>query len=235
MSTLLLRLAAPMQSWGVDSKFDIRRTSREPTKSGVVGLLAAALGRSREQPVDDLAALRFGVRTDQQGELLRDFHMAAGEKSYVTTRYYLADAVFLVGLESDDDALLHALDDAVRNPCFPLFLGRRSCPPEGRVSLGIRELPLQEALENEPWLACEWRRGFMDGRLVVTVDAERSTGAARMRDVPISFSQLHRQFGFRQASRSMTRDMNAGSAGAAEPTVYPEHDPMEELEGKRCI
>ena len=44
MSTLLLRLAGPMQSWGTDSKFDVRRTGREPSKSGVIGLVAAALG-----------------------------------------------------------------------------------------------------------------------------------------------------------------------------------------------
>ena len=46
MATLLLRLAAPLQSWGADSKFEVRKTNREPTKSGVLGLLAAALGYS---------------------------------------------------------------------------------------------------------------------------------------------------------------------------------------------
>lgn len=44
MATLLLRLAAPLQAWGADSKFETRKTNREPTKSGVIGLLAAALG-----------------------------------------------------------------------------------------------------------------------------------------------------------------------------------------------
>ena len=48
MATLLLRLAAPLQSWGSDSKFETRKTDREPTKSGVVGLLAAALGLRRD-------------------------------------------------------------------------------------------------------------------------------------------------------------------------------------------
>lgn len=48
MATLLLRLAAPLQSWGADSKFETRKTNREPTKSGVIGLLAAALGLRRD-------------------------------------------------------------------------------------------------------------------------------------------------------------------------------------------
>jgi len=43
MPTLLLRLAGPMQSWGLSSRFTIRDTSLEPSKSGVLGLLCAAL------------------------------------------------------------------------------------------------------------------------------------------------------------------------------------------------
>ena len=55
MPTLLMRLAGPMQSWGTGSRFDERDTQLEPSKSGVVGLLCAALGRDRAEPVDDLA------------------------------------------------------------------------------------------------------------------------------------------------------------------------------------
>ena len=128
MSTLLLRLAAPLQAWGINSKFDIRKTEREPSKSGVVGLLAAALGRRRDESLDDLTALTFGIRSDKEGELLKDFHMVLKDKktSYVTTRYYLADAIFLVGLESQDETFLKTLDQALQAPVFPLFLGRRS-------------------------------------------------------------------------------------------------------------
>ena len=66
MSTLLLRLAGPMQSWGTDSKFDVRRTGREPSKSGVIGLVAAALGIARQdrQALQTLNDLRFGVRVE---------------------------------------------------------------------------------------------------------------------------------------------------------------------------
>lgn len=78
MATLLLRLAAPLQSWGADSKFEIRKTNREPTKSGVIGLLAAALGLARDddQALQRLNGLRFAVRVDQEGQLLRDYHTA---------------------------------------------------------------------------------------------------------------------------------------------------------------
>ena len=115
MSTLLLRLAAPLQSWGIDSKFDIRRTGREPSKSGVIGLICAALGikRDDDEMVSQLATLRFGVRVDKEGHFVRDFHMVRSKKgeSYVTNRYYLADAEFLVGFESVDEERVRRPED----------------------------------------------------------------------------------------------------------------------------
>ncbi len=122
MATLLLRLAAPLQSWGSDSKFETRKTGREPTKSGVVGLLAAALGLRRDdtEGLARLNGLRFAVRADQEGSLLVDFHTAKSrDTSYVTYRHYLQDAVFLAGLESGDEALLRELEDALQAPGLP--------------------------------------------------------------------------------------------------------------------
>lgn len=174
MSTLLLRFAAPLQSWGVDAKFDRRGTQRVPTKSGVIGLVAAALGRRRNEDIADLSALRFGVRIEREGTLLRDYHTAKSEKSvYVTHRYYLADAVFLVGLEGDD-ATLTKIERALNQPMFPLFLGRRSCPPEGKLSLGIRlEKTLLEALREEPRPAEQLRQngGVQNAQMRIVSDA----------------------------------------------------------------
>lgn len=215
MSTLLLRFAAPMQAWGADSRFDIRKTNREPTKSGVVGLLAAALGLQRDAPLNELTALRMGVRVDREGVLLRDFHMVHGEKSsYVTTRYYLCDAVFLVGVFSEDEVLMRRLEEAVRCPAFPLFLGRRSCPPEGRVCLGLRAMTLEDALTSEPSLAAHGEFQQPE-RLRMVLEDPR--GTARLRDMPISFSPFDRQYGYR-AAREIWLD---------QPTN--EHDPMREL------
>ena len=153
MATLLLRLAAPLQSWGSDSKFETRKTDREPTKSGVVGLLAAALGLRRDdtEGLARLNGLRFAVRADQEGSLLVDFHTAKSrDTSYVTYRHYLQDAVFLAGLESEDEALLWELEAALRHPVYPLYLGRRSCPPTLPLCLGIRQGSLLDVLRTEP-------------------------------------------------------------------------------------
>ena len=70
MAVLLLRLAAPLQAWGSSSKFIVHSTEREPTKSGVIGMIAAALGIQRNddpQKLVPLTTLRFGVRADKEG------------------------------------------------------------------------------------------------------------------------------------------------------------------------
>lgn len=221
MSTLLLRFAGPLQAWGADSRFDVRRTNREPTKSGVIGLIASALGLRRDAPLDELNRLRFGVRVDREGVLLRDLHTVRKDKntSYMTTRYYLSDAVFLIGLHSDDEALMQRLEHAVRNPAHPLFLGRRSCPPEGRVCLGLRQMPLEEALKSEPSLIPP--KPFTSGepqRARIVLDDPH--GTARLNDLPVSFSPYNRQYAYR-ASREMWNAFPANDA----------HDPMLELGG----
>lgn len=209
MSTLLVRLAAPMQAWGIDSKFDIRQTGREPSKSGVLGLLAAALGARRDDDLllEKLSSLRFGVRVDQEGTLLRDFHMVLKDEktSYLTHRYYLSDAVFLVGLESDDEAFLQELNEALHHPVFPLYLGRRSCPPSLPLALGIRSAELQETLQREPWQVSEWRKEQWHRwnedklpQLRLLTDAEPSdSSSALQKDVPVSFDPSCRKYRYR--------------------------------------
>ena len=132
MTVLLIRLAAPMQSWGTRSRFVHRHTEIAPTKSGVIGMLAAARGMRRTDPLTDLLHLGFGVRIDQPGQIIRDFQVARtldGKTSMpLTYRHYLADAVFLAAV-TGERTLLQGLDQALSHPHFPIFLGRRSCPP----------------------------------------------------------------------------------------------------------
>lgn len=231
MSTLLLRLAAPMQAWDSDSRFETRRTGREPTKSGVIGLLATALGRRRDESVHDLCQLHFGVRVDQEGQLLRDYHTARSKKqTYVTNRYYLCDAVFLVGVESEDCAFLECLHQALQAPAFPLFLGRRSCPPSLPVTLGVRDASLLDALCQEPWLASPWmqhrHRGQPQLRLVT--DACQTDGpVALQRDLPLSYHIQSRQYTY----RALQEHPPVHLPGTTTPPELDKtsHDPMGEL------
>jgi CRISPR system Cascade subunit CasD len=156
MPTLLLRMRAPMMSWGDHSRFTIRDTRREPTKSAVIGLLCAALGRPRWEPVYDLADLKMGVRVNQEGLVQCDYHTvmdsirSSGSKgdTVLSDRYYVADADYWVGLEGDS-AKLTELDTALQNPCWQLYFGRKSFVPSRPVRAGVVDLPLQEALKQQ--------------------------------------------------------------------------------------
>ena len=160
-ASLVLRLAGPLQSWGGRSRFVRRETEQAPTKSGVIGLLAAARGLRRTDDLTEFFGLRFGVRTDQPGRLVRDFHTArsldGSRVMPLSYRYYLADAVF-VAVVSGDRSLLEGIDDAIRRPHFPLYLGRRSCAPAGPISMGLRDAGLRDVLKEEPWQASSWHR-----------------------------------------------------------------------------
>ena len=195
MDVLLLRLSGPLQSWGVQSRFAVRDTGREPSKSGVIGLLCAALGRPRSEPLDDLTALRMGVRVDQEGHVERDYHTAMNvlrargstKDTEPSARYYLADARFLVGLAGEDRALLASLHQALRAPTWALFLGRKACVPGEPIWLrdGLRQdTTLLDAFQDYPWLSCDPRRRPERLRMVLEDEAGEAVGP----DQPISFA-----------------------------------------------
>ena len=232
MSVLLLRLAGPLQSWGARSRFTVRGTELAPTKSGVIGMLAAAVGRRRTDPIEDLVSLRFGVRKDQPGTVLRDFqtaHSLDGRQAMpLSERYYLADAVYLAAIEGDPE-LLEGLETAVRNPVFPLYLGRRSCPPSQPVSLGIRYTSLLNALRDEPWQASEWFRKRQDKsfKAEVIIDAgsvplDEQGARSSIPDVPISFDPRRRDYGVREVERLFVP--------VGEERQREIHDPMADVE-----
>lgn len=166
---MLLWFEAPLQSWGVDSKFSRRDTLEFPTKSGVLGLVLCAMGASGEQK--DLLAcfsnlkqtvlsFQYGKDSfDQMNSLLHDFQMVGagydsknrwqnnfipktekgtkpnGSGTKLTHRYYLQNAIFAVLLEVPAD-LTEKIANALQNPVYPIYLGRRCCVPTDFVYRG---------------------------------------------------------------------------------------------------
>ncbi len=213
MSVLLMRLAGAMQSWGTQSRFSIRDTGLEPSKSGVIGLLCAALGKPREEQMGDgfptiteLAHLKMGVRINREGVPKVDFHTAGGMHrqgdvygvvkasgapggTVTSQRHYLADADFLVGLETDDEALLRRLDEALRRPHWQLSLGRKSFVPGVlvREPTGVRSEKLHELLESYV-SAYAARFDDDDASLRIVVDADAEVATETRMDVPVSFA-----------------------------------------------
>lgn len=177
MKSLLLKFSGPLQSWGTDSHFETRHTDYYPSKSAVVGMIAAAFGYRRSADCDEEIAklndLDFAVRIDQQGNLLRDYHIAAKykpngdfEKNYVTNRYYLEDAIFLVAIGSNNEQLIYDISNALRSPYFQSSLGRKSLPPTADFILGVEDCGVIQALLTHEWLANKWsKKRFNTSRL----------------------------------------------------------------------
>lgn len=135
--TLPLALQGPMMAFGIGTHEREKPTSTTPTKSAVLGLVAAALGRTFTDPQDDLHALMLHVRVDDPGQVQSDFQIvrqalrADGSVNPFLTpvrREYLYGAAFLVLLEGPA-YILGSVGEALLNPAFPPYLGRRSCPP----------------------------------------------------------------------------------------------------------
>jgi len=213
MNTLLLRLSGAMQSWGVHSRFGVRDTGLEPSKSGVLGLVCASLGIDRE---DDarlalLAVLTMGVRVDREGALKVDYHTAKDvlkasggiKDTDLSNRYYLADALFLVGLASDDLKLLESIHSALRNPVWPIFLGRKAFIPGEPVWLqdGLKfGLDLETALNTYPILSD--RQASERQRLVLE---DQLQGVVVRADQPLSFAHGMRRFAPRRLTITFTQ------------------------------
>jgi CRISPR system Cascade subunit CasD len=204
-NTLFLRLESPLQSWGEDSQWSERRTAPEPTKSGVVGLLACALGWNDDARIRDLARrVRVGVRCDVRGTSapLKDYHTVGGgytspqllnakgelkissgkPHTEPTSRYYLCDTSFLVAVQADADTIAQ-LAHAVQFPVWQLYLGRKSCVPTVPPFDGVDDYPnLAEALQKHPARFIANER-VVDQRPRIVIECEsRQAGAVRHRD-----------------------------------------------------
>ncbi|WP_331274751.1 type I-E CRISPR-associated protein Cas5/CasD [Schaalia sp. lx-260] len=206
-SSLLLLFRGPMQSWGDESRFATRTSHAYPTKSGVVGLLAAALGRRREDSIDDLSLLHFGVRVDQPGSLMKDFQTAtpAGAKDPLPliSRYYIANAVFLVAI-GGERALLETLEKALKSPRFPLYLGRRACPANVDLVIGIVDQDIDTALrEHAEWYANTRHKRLLSRIVDLPIFRdpladENTAPRHRRRDLAVSFNPEHRKYLWRE-------------------------------------
>jgi len=250
MHCLVLRLAGPLQSWGSRSQFNRRETDAEPTKSGILGLLAAAQGRRRSDPIEDLLGLHLGVRTDQPGSLLRDYHTVSDHRGrpllsaavtgkglqkptspakavHVTARFYLQDAVFVAAVGGPADVVAPLLD-AVRRPAFPLALGRRACVPTQPLVIDSPSPgnvwpgdPLT-VLGNVPWQAEPGRRRTAPRTVYLAVTVDDTAGNEVRTDVPRTFDPAGRSY----ATRPVQSDWVTVDNPSAATGTSRGHDPF---------
>ncbi len=212
---LVFQLHAPLAAWGGQAVGQERPSDDHPSRSALLGLLAAALGitRDQEEAHERLRdTCRFGVKVFSPGLALRDFHTIqvppeARKQQHLQTRRdelrepkvgtmlsfrsYRQDALCLAAvLSSDADYSVERLADALLEPVFPLYLGRKSCPPATPLNPEVIPTPeLRSALDRyciAPVLAClqtgesryYWEEGMNAGM--------RHDYRARRHDQPLS-------------------------------------------------
>jgi CRISPR system Cascade subunit CasD len=238
VKTILMKFAGPMQSWGTNSHFESRYTDFYPSKSAIIGLIAASLGyrRHEDEKIQKLNKIEFALRVDQQGKLLRDYQIAAKykngafDKNYVTNRYYLEDAVFVVAISGEDE-IMKEIYRGLKNPYFQQFMGRRSVPVNFDFLISINDDNIISAIEKLPWQAQDWYKKENKNKefLYLDVYADGNLIDEKVkfrRDKVLSFSQKHRKFTFRPEGRTKVRVNNDKFADTND-----EHDIFEVLGG----
>jgi len=149
------------------------------------------------------------VKLDRE-PLLRDFHMvgsgfnaedpwltlhipktnegkkAVGGGTKMTYRYYLQDARFAVAVEVPEERADEFIN-ALQNPCYDLYLGRKNCVPTDFIYQG-RFQSENEALDQAHSFADD--KGFVEDFRVV--DGECSGEIMTINDVPMQFGEIKR-------------------------------------------
>lgn len=204
---LALLLDAPLQSWGLESRFQRRTTGLHPTKSGVIGLICAAMGLGKDSPEErvtlpKLAALKMisiaiqreqvnrwtGEKSELAVRRLDDFHTvlntrrASGKMNddpVVTRRQYLLDARFGVIL-TGNRLLLQRMATALADPVWGVWFGRKSCIPAEPICRGL----FASAAEAEKALIGD---APLESFTTVTEAESFAEGTDSLNDQPISF------------------------------------------------
>ncbi len=223
---LLFQLYGPLAAWGDIAVGEYRPSYIHPTKSAILGLLAAALGIRRDQDEEHQKLAKgygYAVRVDVVGHLLRDFHttqkphltrknvyhtrrdelQAPKLDTILSTRDYRCDALYTVCLWQHDSApfSLLQLKQALQFPKLTLYLGRKSCPLALPVQAQICPAnTLKEAFTQAKFYDCELKALPRTQLISFYWDETESAGMLPLKTVPrydIPLSRTRWQFAAR--------------------------------------
>lgn len=237
MKTITIRLAGPLQSYGNEAPFNLRTTTRYPSKSAVIGMISAAFGYQRDcSEIQAFNHLSFAVRVDQPGKLLTDFQTKHSTKPYITHRDYLQDAVFVAAVGSDNEQLINEINEALHHPKYQLFLGRKANVPGGALKTQVlKNTDPLAALQQLPWQASEWyenthyqRRDSITLKVLADANLTPDVESTMVKDMVKSFDQSLRQHGFRAVTeRTVTiKIMRKHENRINDDESDTHHDPM---------
>lgn len=216
-NTLFLRLEGPLQAWGERGRWSVRDTASEPTKSGVIGLIACALGYADDKRIQSLSQkTRMGVRVDAPGRIISDYHTIGGGYDYptlltaqgkpkktpkgqphteISQREYLCDASFLVALQVKNitnSELISQMAIALQNPVWPFYLGRKACVPSTPVFVGMGSYEnLEDALVQKSFTKYAQRELNQPFSLRMILETDKAIGRRHRDNI---YSRRYRVF-----------------------------------------
>lgn len=229
---LTFQIYGPLQAYGTVAVGEIRPTSTMPTRSAVLGILAAAIGIRRDEETR-LAELRDGyrvaVREDAPGKVMLDYHTiqtpgARGKRqlhcrrdellltepnTILSRREYLMDALFTVCLWQANHTAPYSLQEiarALRSPRWTIGLGRKSCPPALPFAPKITDHTTpQEAVAAYPAdkLVSAGLRSPQVMRMLLDTEGPHTDTETTVRDVPLHHGR--RQFAERKVRELLVR------------------------------
>ena len=208
---LALYLDAPLQSWGYQSRFDRRTTLAYPTRSGVLGMICAAMGidRQDDQKLTAFNDVKMEVLIFKAQGRLTDFHTVGGGwdkklnpqcvvkkasngignkhtgTTVVTRREYIQNGRFGILMKGNKE-LLQSIKEALVNPRWGIWLGRKSCIPAHPIFQGLFATR-DQVVER---LVCVVQQFVPDAVVLGTVKESESfeDGSDSLMDIPISFA-----------------------------------------------
>jgi len=212
MKHLVLYFDAPLQSWGSDSRFDLRSTGLFPTRSGIIGMLCAAMGidRSDNEGLKEVNQTKIDILVFSQGTEMRDYHTVGGsgdpridavnskgeqhKNAIVSDRRYLQNARFGIILSCVSE-LSERISSALKNPVWGIWLGRKNCIPSSPVFRGIYPT-FSEAVDYfREWNKHDpvWEKNLiLDGKAfqngIMMISETQDVNGERTMDNPVSFS-----------------------------------------------
>lgn len=152
---VILHFESPLQSWGIDSRFQHRSAGSAPSKSAVCGMICAACGAAKASSDEADIIARFkhlkmdcfsikgnGLMVDYH--TIQNFRRASGKidatGTVLTQRHYWQNSYFRVVLSSDDKDFIFRIYTVMQNPVWGIWLGRKCCIPAAPI---IREAPME--------------------------------------------------------------------------------------------
>lgn len=190
---IILHFDAPLQSWGTDSRFQHRSAGSAPSKSAVCGMVCAACGAAKASDAEARIIAHFaGLRMDcfciKTNGVMVDYHTvqqfrrASGKidnsGTILTHRHYWQNSRYNVVLSGEDKIFLMHIYDAILNPVWGIWFGRKCCIPAAPI---IRE-PVMEYSEAKAIAAVNYYEAYSEV-------SDFSAGTDTWMDQPISFGK----------------------------------------------